>query len=123
MNFAVENIDNNFSNPAWLTMPRTDLNMIPKMHELGYVIQMNYDDKRHGRTIPENVPHNPVSFSKDNYYIWKGIKTSRKDDEMFSDITEVWHTARLVDKHFCNHKTFEDINEAIKYELEKVAEM
>lgn len=118
MNFKVENIDNNFENEEWLNKPRTDLKMIPIMHKLGYDIKFDYTDSRHGRTTPQYVPHNSVSFSKGNYNIWKGINRIKKDDEIFSDLIEVWHTARLVDKHYCNHKTFEDINDAILHETE-----
>jgi hypothetical protein len=38
MNYTVENIDNKFNDPKWLTMARIDLNCIPKMVELGFEV-------------------------------------------------------------------------------------
>lgn len=105
MYFKVENIDNNFSDPRWLTMARIDLNCIPKMVELGFDVQMKYEDKQFGRTTPDNVPMFPVSFSKDKYVIWKVIDYNSGDT--------LFRSSYLVDGHYTNHKTYENIDEAV----------
>lgn len=105
MNYTVENIDNKFNDPKWLTMARIDLNCIPKMVELGYDVQMNYNDKQFGRTTVDNVPMYSVSFRKDNYVIWKIIDYKTGDT--------LFRSSYVVDGHYTNHKTYENIDDAV----------
>jgi len=103
MNYKVENTDNKFNDPKWLTKARIDLNCIPKMVELGFDVEMDYNDKRHDRTTVDNVPMNPVSFKKDNFVIWKAV------DFHTNDI--IFRTAYLVDGHYTGHKSYNDIDD------------
>jgi len=109
MNFKIENIDGNLTDPRWLTKPRMDLCIIPKMFNLGFDVEMDYNDKRYGRTTPDNCPMERVTFQKDNYRIWGSIK--RTDDGIFN----YWITAFLVDGHYVLHTSFDEIDETIDH--------
>lgn len=105
MNFKVENIDKNFNDSRWLKMARIDLNCIPKMVGLGFDVYMNYEDKRFGRTTPDNVPMFPVSFRKNNYHIWKIINRNTG--------LVMFRSSYVVDGFYTNHDTFENIDDAV----------
>ena len=97
----------------WIDCGRDDLKVIPTMIELGYTVQFNRKDMQNGRTTPENVPHDDVSFQKGNYQMWKFMK--KIGDETYY----IWNTGRWINEHIKNHKWFMTIEEAIKHEKEE----
>lgn len=106
MNFKVENIDNNFTNPKWLDKSRQDLNIIPKMFGLGFDVQMSYKDSNNNRTTPDNVPLDAVSFAKDKLHVWKCYEFNTGDC--------FWQSAMLIDGSYTQHVRCDDINDVIE---------
>lgn len=83
----------------WTECGRDDLNMIPMMIAKGFIPEFSYGDKRAERTIPENPPHDSVSFVKGNLHVWKCYKNS----------VEYWQTAELIDGYYSNHKPVDNL--------------
>ena len=83
---------------TWLDLHREDLRSIPMMEEKGFTTVFSYDDKGYKRTTPDNAPHFPVNFKKNDLHIWK-IKTG-------------WQTAYLTATHYVKHILFQTIEEA-----------
>lgn len=88
----------------WEDCGRDDLNMIPKMEAAGFVTDINYIDKRYGRTIPTNPPLDEVGFKKDDMYFWKCYRSSGES---------YWRSAKLVKGCYVDPEEFEDLNAAI----------
>lgn len=87
----------------WEDCPREDLNMIPQMIAKGYTPEFKQSDKQYERITPENVPHNAVSFVKDNLHLWKGYS--------WKTGTSYWIYAELIKGSFENHKDISTLNE------------
>lgn len=83
----------------WIDFERDDLNHIDIAIEEGWLPDFSYRDKIHYRTIPENFPHDPVSFVKGNKYTWKGYKHDKS----------YWIVADLIDKHYTNHRQYDTL--------------
>ena len=96
-------------NKKWEDCQRDDLHSIPLMESLGYTTKFNYKDKRYDRTTPLNVPHDPVSFEKEDYVIWKCMERITTGDMIYG-----WQTAYLKDGSFTEHKWFPTIEKAIE---------
>lgn len=58
--------------PKWTDHPREDLRMIPTMIKKSWDIEFEPRDRKYGRITPDNVPHWPVDFKKDD----KIVRTS-----------------------------------------------
>lgn len=93
----------------WEDCPRNDLHTIPQMESLGYTIKFNYKDVRYDRITPQNVPHEPVSFEKENYMIWKCMKRFSDGDIIYG-----WQTAYIIGGHFIDHIWFATLKECVK---------
>ena len=92
---------------CWEDCQRDDLRNIPLLESLGYTTIFNYKDKRNDRTDPLNTPHDPVSFEKGNYHIWKCMQ------KVNGHMIYGWQTAYLVNDLFTEHKWVPTIEEAI----------
>ena len=79
------------------------------MVENGFTPIFNWRDKMHGRTTFENIPHEAVSFNKENLHVWKVY------DYQENDITFNWMTAKLVDNHYTNHIPLRNIKNVVKH--------
>ncbi|MBN1117780.1 MAG: hypothetical protein JXA77_11280 [Bacteroidales bacterium] len=94
----------------WTDCQRDDLNNIPLAIEKGWSPDFNYKDKMHHRTTPENVPHDCVSFKKDNKSAWKiYTKTS---ESYFPQ----WRVADLIDGYYRNHRTYDTLEDVFENE-------
>ena len=101
----------------WIDFERDDLNAIPMAFDKGWLPEFDYKDKRAGRFSPENIPMNSVSFKKGNKNTWKIFHfTLPKEGEVWSDLTEVWRVAELIDNHYCNYRTYATIQEVFEKE-------
>jgi hypothetical protein len=102
---------------TWIDFERDDLNAIPLAFDKGWLPEFDYKDKRAGRFTPENIPMNAVSFKKGNKYAWKIYHiTSPKENEVWGDLQEIWRVAELVDGYYCNHRTYNTIQEVFEKE-------
>lgn len=77
----------------WSDFTRNDLNIIPIMLKNGWEVIFNEKDILCNRTTIENVPHNGVSFKKDNIHVW--------------EIRNGWRVAKLANGYFTDHKTID----------------
>lgn len=86
---------------------RKDLQIIPFMLENGYSINFHKKDIETDRVTPEKIPHNPVSFSKDNVTIYDYCKIER------NTIVHYWQKTAFVDGHYTMPVFSKNINELI----------
>lgn len=82
---------------SFADMSREDLSHIAFMQGLGFEVDFHHLDKRYERTVPENPPHNAVSFIKGNFHVWFTGK--------------FWQTAKLIDGYYCDHKPIENLKD------------
>jgi hypothetical protein len=90
---------------TWEECGRDDLNMIPTMAKHGFNIEFDHNDVRWNRTTPQNCPHGNVTFSKGNLHVWKAYKPTQES------IGAHWKTADLIDGHYVNHNTYENLSD------------
>jgi len=88
----------------WEQCEREDLNMIPTMIAKGFTPEFNPRDKRAERTVPENCPHDAVSFVKGDLHVWRAYKQG------FS----YWMTAKLIDGYYCKHEPVKELTDLFK---------
>jgi hypothetical protein len=101
----------------WIDFERDDLNAIPKAFDKGWLPEFDYKDKLYGRMSPDNIPMNCVSFKKGNKYAWKIYHISLpKENEVWGDLSELWRVAELIDNYYCNHRTYNTIQEVFEKE-------
>lgn len=84
----------------WSNSPREDLKNINLIESLGWNRNFSYNDIRHQRINPDNVPHDPLSFKQGNYSLWKA--------------NHKWIIAYNKNGRYINHKQFNTIMDAVK---------
>jgi len=94
---------------TWENLQREDLNVIPMMTQKGFTPQFSHNDKKFNRTSPENVPHDTVSFHKDNVHIWKVYDKTSGEIGQPGHMTYGWIRAELANGSFINHEPIEDL--------------
>lgn len=95
---------------SWKDCLRDDLNNIPFAIEKGWTPKFHYNDKMYNRISFENIPHNAVSFEKNNKITWKCYNNTRES------ITSYWRVADLIDNHYCNHRDYNNIEDVFENE-------
>lgn len=103
---------------TWLDFVREDLRGIPFMESHGFTVEFSSKDKLYERTTPKFVPHDPVSFKRENIYVWKNYKWITHDDPNKSGFYLYWVVAELINNHFCHHKQFDTLIDIIN-EIDK----
>lgn len=91
----------------WEECERIDLNMIPTMIANGFTPEFTAPDKRGGRIIPENCPHDAVAFVKGNLHVWRIYKE-------IDGMNYEWMTSELIEGYYTNHKPIQDLKEMCK---------
>ena len=91
----------------WEDCERVDLNIIPTMIAKGFIVEFNPKDKRAGRIVPENCPHDAVSFVKGNLHIWRIYKE-------IEGMSYNWMTSELIDGYYTNHVPIDDLKDLTK---------
>lgn len=61
----------------WEDCPREDLKNIPLAISLGWSLELSCQDRRYKRTEYNNVPHDPVTFSKGIHHIWRNYSLDK----------------------------------------------
>ncbi len=91
----------------WEDCKREDLSSIPKMISNGFTPIFHSQDKTHKRTTIDNVPHNTVSFERDNIHIWK---TSYVDEHV------LYHRWRMyIDESRSEMQVFDSIDDILSH--------
>lgn len=114
---STSNDDINESKEYWIKCSRDDLSGIPFMIENGYTPKFSDMDKRYKRINHISIPHDSVGFIKNNIHVWKLCKFVEKENSRFRDVVTYWKTAELIDGLFSNHKSFDTLDEVVKYNL------
>ena len=78
---------------TWLDCPREDLHEIPFMESHGFTTVFNSNDIKYRRTTPDNVPHEPVGFIKNNIRFTKGCKWVDNINDSFRTLHTVWYAS------------------------------
>lgn len=87
---------------------RDDIEILETAIEKGWKPEFESRDRMYGRTSKENTPHWPIGYSKGNVRIWKAGNPF--ENQLF------WRAADLIDKHYCNHRTYNTVIEALETE-------
>lgn len=95
---------------AWENFKRDDLNIIPYAADHGWTPSFNHSDRTWNRITPDNVPHNDVTFNKNNKRLWCYVK--RTDEGFFVK----WRVAEIVGIAYTNHRDYDSIKDAIDKE-------
>lgn len=83
----------------WEKLMREDLKHINEIEMLGWNRSFNYNDIIAGRINPNNVPHNPVSFKRNNFSLW------------FAN--HKWIIAMNKNGRYFNHQYFNKLMDAV----------
>ena len=90
----------------WEDCPREDLKMIPKMQNAGWEVQFSYNDKRQKRTTICIVPHDPVSFQKNDKTTWC----------CFGRKNVIWKVTDLINGYYSNQREYDTLEEVLANE-------
>ena len=93
----------------WEDYTREDLHNIPYMESQGFSVEFHRIDKHYGRTVPQSVPHWPVSFRKGDLRVW-----SIRGGWQTSFITGDGSKESIQDRY---HKRYKTLKEASKRPL------
>jgi hypothetical protein len=93
----------------WEDYTREDLHNIPYMESQGFSVEFHRIDKHYGRTVPQSVPHWPVSFRKGDMRVW-----SIRDGWQTSFVTGDGSKESIQHRY---HKRYKTLKEASKRPL------
>ena len=92
----------------WSDSPRIDLVCMEDAIAMGWTPKFDWRDKAHGRTTPENCPHNPVGYKKGIVHAWKCID--------FYTAKSYFRVANMREGKFYNHRNYDSMAEVIENE-------
>jgi hypothetical protein len=88
---------------------RDDLVYFQRMLDAGWEPHFTPNDRMAKRMTPDNIPHDPVSFKKGKFLIWRARTGKEWNPGMPSVIGIAWQVAELEDSHYVKHRGFPGI--------------